>query len=87
MTKNYDEQPNQWIDEAERRTTLFMAKKIVDEAIDNNCKLDSIIFYYRGLIHFYMHYFYEALLDFEMAIDKDDEPGANLYLARGRSFA
>ena len=87
LTKNYDEQPNQWIDEAERRTTLFMAKKIVDEAIDNNCKLDSIIFYYRGLIHFYMHYFYEALLDFEMAIDKDDEPGANLYLARGRSFA
>lgn len=34
-----------------------------------------------------MHNFYEALLDFEMAIDKDDEPGPNLYLARGRSFA
>lgn len=34
-----------------------------------------------------MHNFYEALLDFEMAIDKDDEPGSNLYLARGRSFA
>jgi len=28
-----------------------------------------------------MHNFYEALLDFEMAIDKDDEPGSNLYLA------
>lgn len=34
-----------------------------------------------------MHNFYEALLDFEMAIDKDDEPGANLYLAWGWSFA
>ena len=61
--------------------------KVVDQAIDKDCKLDSVIFYYRGIIHYYMHYFYEALLDFEMAIDKDDEPGANLYLARGRSFA
>ena len=58
------------------------AKQIIDIALsDPEIKQYSQIYYYRGLIQFYMHNFYEALLDFEMAIDKDDEPGSNLYLA------
>lgn len=87
MMKCYKESPDQWIDDPERRKMLSMAKNLVDVAIESNCKLDSVIYYYRGLLHYYLHWFYEALLDFEMAIDKDDEPGACLYLARGRSFA
>lgn len=87
IMKCFQDSPNQWIDDPERRKLIIMAKEIVDEAIDKNCKLDSVIYYYRGLLHYYLHCFYEALLDFEMAIDKDDEPGATLYLARGRSFA
>jgi len=87
MNKCFKDHPNHWIDEPERRKLLHMAKSIVDDAIDKDCKLDSVIYYYRGLLHNYLHWFYEALLDFEMAIDKDDEPGASLYLARGRSFA
>jgi len=87
VMKWYKENSCHWIDDSERRNMLLMAKKLVDEAIDSKCKLDSVIFYYRGLLNYYLHCFYEALLDFEMAIDKDDEPGAWLYLARGRSFA
>ena len=87
IMKWFQDCPNQWIDDPERRKLLIMAKEIVDESIEKNWKLDSVIYYYRGLLHYYLHWFYEALLDFEMAIDKDDEPGAALYLARGRSFA
>ncbi|CAI2363482.1 unnamed protein product [Moneuplotes crassus] len=87
ILKCFRDNHNQWIDDDFKKETLINAKGIVDQAIDSNCKLDSVIYYYRGLLHYYLHSFYEALLDFEMAIDKDDEPGASLYLARGRSFA
>ena len=31
--------------------------------------------------------FFEALLDLDYAVEKDDEPHTNYYLARGRCFA
>lgn len=55
IMKCFQDSPNQWIDDPERRKLIMMAKEIVDEAIDKNCKLDSVIYYYRGLLHYYLH--------------------------------
>lgn len=79
--------PEGFIDDEEVKSMFLSAKTYIDIAIRGKCRSDSVAFYYRGLIHFYLNMFYEALLDFEMAIEKDDEPGAKFYLARGRSFA
>ena len=57
-----------------------------DYAIDN-CKTAPALYYVRGLLMFYMHSFYEALLDFDTAIERDDDPSAHYYLARGRCYA
>jgi len=34
-----------------------------------------------------MHHFYQALKDFNVAIDEEEEPTAAYYLARGRTYA
>lgn len=59
---------------------------IIDRALIKNPK-DSNLLYLRGLILFYMHSFYEALIDLDAAIDIDEEASAKLYLARGRCHA
>ena len=41
----------------------------------------------RGLILYYQHSFYEALIDLDASIDLDEEPAAKLYVARGRCHA
>jgi len=62
------------------------ALKIINKAIVHNSK-DSNLLYLRGLILYYMHHFYEALIDLDAAIDIDEEPGAKFFLARGRCHA
>ena len=34
-----------------------------------------------------MHMFYQALQDFNVAIEEEEEPTASYYLARGRTYA
>ncbi len=43
--------------------------------------------YLRGLLLFYLHNFYEALIDLDAVIDMEEEPTAKYYLARGRCHA
>lgn len=43
--------------------------------------------YLRGLTLYYMHAFYEALIDLDAVIDMDEDPTAKHYLARGRCHA
>lgn len=62
------------------------ALKIVNKAVRHNPK-DSNMLFLRGLILYYMHQFYEALVDLDAAIDIDEEPTAKLFLARGRCHA
>lgn len=45
------------------------------------------LYFYWGILYFYIHNFFEALLDLDYAVEKDDEPHTNYYLARGRCFA
>ena len=39
------------------------------------------------MIYFYLHEFFEALLDFDYAVEKDDEPHTNYYFFWGICFA
>ena len=45
------------------------------------------LYFFRGLLHFQMHMFYQALQDFNVAIEEEEEPTASYYLARGRTYA
>ena len=61
------------------------AKQILDAFIQNT--KDINLLFLRGLIEFYMHQFYESLIDLDAVIDMDEEPTAKHYLARGRCHA
>jgi tetratricopeptide (TPR) repeat protein len=43
--------------------------------------------YFRGVLNFALHYFYDAITDFETVIEKSEETSAKYYLARGRCYA
>ena len=60
----------------------------MDQAIKrcNKVKVPSL-FFFRGLLRFQLHEFYDALKDFNVAIEEEEEPTASYYLARGRCYA
>ena len=43
--------------------------------------------YYRGLLNFALHYFYDAITDFELVIEKSEDTHSKFYLSRGRCYA
>ena len=43
--------------------------------------------YFRGILNFALHGFYDAITDFETVIEKSEETNAKYYLARGRCHA
>lgn len=43
--------------------------------------------YFRGVLNFALHYFFDAITDFETVIEKSEETHAKFYLARGRCYA
>ena len=55
----------------------MQAKFFMDHAISscNKVKVTSLLFF-RGLLYFQMHMFYEALKDFYAAIEEEEEPTA-----------
>ena len=61
------------VDSPQKRKILQSAIKVLDSAIEQN-KDDLSLFYYRGLLLFYLHKFFEAFLDFDYIVEKEDEP-------------
>jgi tetratricopeptide (TPR) repeat protein len=62
------------------------AKRDLNKALENSPK-DYAVLYLRGLINFTLNYFYDAITDFEIVIEKSEEANAKHYLARGRCYA
>jgi tetratricopeptide (TPR) repeat protein len=63
-------------------------KKFMDKAI-KNClpNREPSLYFFRGLLNYHCHNFYESLKDFNEAINLEQESTAIFYLARGRAFA
>ena len=76
------------IDNPQKQEKIMQAKFFMDHAISscNKVKVPSLHFF-RGLLYFQMHMFYEALKDFNTSIEEEEEPTASYYLARGRCYA
>jgi len=74
------------VDNPQKTKVVEEAVKILDSAIDKN-KEDLTLYYYRGLALFYLHKFFDAFLDFDFIVEKEDEPMWKYYLARGRWYA
>ena len=62
------------------------AKKDLDLALKYSPK-DYAVLYYRGLLNFYLHNFFDAITDFDTVIEKAEDTNAKYYLARGRCYA
>jgi len=52
-----------------------------------NRQKEPSLYFFRGLLKFHLHLFEDALEDFNIAIDEEEEPTATYYLARGRCYA
>ena len=78
-----------FIDQQIKFSKVLETKKFMDKAIANCCKntKESSLYFFRGLLNFQMHNFYDALADFNRAIDAEEESSAYFYLARGRTYA
>lgn len=59
---------------------------MLNEAIEHN-KEDLSLYYYRGLLLFYLHKFFNAFLDFDYIVENEDEPLCKYYLARGKWYS
>lgn len=60
----------------------------MDRAIKNcNKQKEPSLYFFRGLLNFQLHYFYDALSDFNQAIESEEDPTASYFLARGRCYA
>lgn len=63
-------------------------KNFLSKAIQNcNTHKEPSLYFFRGLLNFHMHNFYEALADFNSAIENEEESTPMFYLARGRTYA
>jgi len=62
------------------------AKRDLNRALKHSPK-DYQVMFYRGLLNFALHYFYDGITDFETVIEKSEETNAKYYLARGRCYA
>jgi tetratricopeptide (TPR) repeat protein len=62
------------------------AKRDLNRALKHSPK-DYQVMYFRGILNFSLHYFYDAITDFETVIEKSEETNAKYYLARGRCYA
>jgi tetratricopeptide (TPR) repeat protein len=69
-----------------RTKMLKDAKRDLNRALGVSPK-DCQVLYLRGLLNFSLHYFYDAIIDLEMVIEKADDANAKHYLARGRCYA
>lgn len=65
---------------------MLEAKSLMDKALEKSPR-DPTLLYLRGLIQYYMHDFYEALIDLDAVIDIEEDPTAKQYLARGKCHA
>lgn len=62
------------------------AKRDLNRALANSPKDYQVIFL-KGILNFALHYFYDAITDFESVIEKSEDTNAKYYLARGRCYA
>lgn len=71
------------VDFPQKQKVLHSAIKVLNSAIEQNPE-DLSLYYYRGLLLFYLHHFFDAFLDFDFIVEKEDEPLCKYYLARGK---
>ena len=62
------------------------AKRDLNHALKYSPK-DYQVLYFRGLLNFSLHYFYDAITDFEQVIEKSEDTHSKFYLSRGRCYA
>ena len=80
---------DQFIDDVQKEGKVKQTLEFMNVAISCCCKkqLQPSLFFFRGLLNFQLHNFYEALQDFNIAIKEEEEATGQFHLARGRTFA
>ena len=78
-----------YIDSQIKCEKVQQTKQFLDVAIQCCCKeqRQASLFFFRGLLNYQLHNFYDALCDFNVAILEEEEATAQFHLARGRCYA
>ncbi|CAI2370054.1 unnamed protein product [Moneuplotes crassus] len=74
------------VDLPKKRKAIESCIEVANEAITKNPD-DLSLYYHRGLLLFYLHQFFDAFLDFDYIVEKEEEPNSKYYLARGKCYA
>lgn len=76
------------IDQQIKFDKVLETKIFIDKAITNCCEtMEPSLYFFRGLLNFQLHRFYESVQDFNEAINQEQDTTPMHYLARGRSYA
>lgn len=80
---------NHFMDNSQKYDKVIQTRKFLDIAIDCCCieQKQPSLYFFRGLLNYQLHHFYEALNDFNVAIAEEEEPTGQFHLARGRCYA
>ena len=75
------------IDDQRKSKRVLQAKAVLDQALARAPSREKSLVYYRGVLQFYLHQFFEAMEDFDSLIGDEEEANAKFFLARGRAYA
>ena len=78
-----------YVDSPQKLQKVEQTMKFLNVAIDCCCKekKQPSLYFFRGLLNYQMHKFYDALNDFNVAIAEEEEATGQFHLARGRTYA
>ncbi len=64
-------------------------KAFMEKAIRNCSRVqkEASLMFFRGLLNFQLHRFYDSMIDFSAAIELEEDSNPVYYLARGRALA
>ena len=74
------------MDNEQKREKIMQTKRFLDVAIACCCKEQKqpSLYFFRGLLHYQLHNFYDALNDFNIAIQEEEEE--DCWFALSRAF-
>lgn len=78
---------NKYIDDQMKKEKILQTLKFLETAIKCCTTKQPSLHFFRGLLNYQLHNFYDALKDFNEAINLEEEPTGQFHLARGRCYA
>jgi len=74
-------------DTYESKLKISMECKLIYDNLIKKFPKDYGLTYLRGNLNLYLQNYFDAILDFDFVIEKDEDTHAKYYLGRGKTYA